>query len=57
MTDFMRQAYEIAGESQYFFEKIVPRDLWRGQKEKEYKKGTFLLEPRTSNLEPKELNS
>jgi hypothetical protein len=50
-TMLMRDAYEKAGELKYFFDKTVPVDLWRGQKEKDHKQGNFVLAPITEKVE------
>ncbi|WP_338847508.1 hypothetical protein V8J88_02210 [Massilia sp. W12] len=50
-SNLMQKAYENAGELHFFFDKVFPIDLWRGQKEKDYKAGVFPLQPVTEKIE------
>jgi hypothetical protein len=45
MSEELRRVYEEAGLLQYYFDKDVPRDLFRGQSKTEVKQGLPILYP------------
>jgi len=52
MTDDLRRLYEQAGKLKYYFDKKVPRDLFRGQSRKEERAGTPVLYPNPGFTKP-----